>query len=620
MSSRIQLSQFGFGSALRPFLNPFRRFFVLLLVLALAGCAADLAYREGQQLIAQENVEGGLLKFKEAISADPGNAQYRIAYLRARDAAVSQTLVTADAQAGAGKTVVAAESFRKVLALEPANERARNGLSALDMGARHEKLLTAAEVAIERKDLVGARQRLTSVLAERPSHERARAMLHALGEKEVEFTDPDAGLNQMFKKPISIHFKDAPLRQVFEVISRSSGMNFIFDKDVKIDQKTSIFLKDSSIELAVYYLLVTNQLERQVVGDNTVLIYPSNAAKVKEYQELVVKTFFIANADAKVIANALKTILKVRDVVVDEKLNLVIVRDSREAIRLAEKLVNLQDMAEPEVMLEVEILEVKTNRLVDLGVTWPSGISLTPLTTNGGVGVTLADLRNLDESRIGITSPTLTIGANKKDGDTNILANPRIRVRNREKARVLIGEKAPQITTTISPGTGGFASESVTYVDVGLTLNVEPTIYLNNEVGIKIALEVSNLLGQVQTKSGSVAYQIGTRQASTLLQLRDGENQVLAGLINNEDRSNGNKIPGMGDIPILGRLFGNTKDDSQKTEIVLSITPHLIRNIQRPEAGASEFGAGTESNFRLRPDPVIRVAVPPVAPAAIQPR
>jgi general secretion pathway protein D len=160
----------------------------------------------------------------------------------------------------------------------------------------------------------------------------------------------------------------------------------------------------------------------------------------------------------------------------------------------------------------------------------------------------------------------------------------------------------------------------VTYVDVGLTLNVEPTIYLNNEVGIKIALEVSNLLGQVQTKSGSVAYQIGTRQASTLLQLRDGENQVLAGLINNEDRSNGNKVPGMGDIPILGRLFGNTKDDSQKTEIVLSITPHLIRNIQRPEAGASEFGAGTESNFRLRPDPVVRVAAPPVVPAAIPSR
>jgi general secretion pathway protein D len=597
----------------------FRRIIGLLFVLALAGCAAEMAFRDGQQLIAQENVEAGLSKFREAMTADPSNAQYRMSYLRARDAAVLQHLELAETKTAEGKSDAAAAIFMQALALEPANERARAGLAAIQIHARHERQLAEAEAALARKDLDGARLALTSIVAERPTHERARAMLRSLAEKSVERANPETGLNRLFKKPISIQFKDASLRQIFEVIARSSGLNFIFDKDVKVDQKASIFLKDSTIELAVYYLLVTNQLERQVIGDNTVLVYPNTPAKVKEYQELVVKTFFVANADAKVIANSLKTILKSRDIVVDEKLNLVILRDSREAIRLAEKLVSLQDIAEPEVMLEVEILEVKRSRLLDLGVTWPSGISLTPLTTTSGAGLTLADLRNLDESRIGITSPTLTLAANKKDGDTNILANPRIRVRNREKARVLIGEKAPQITTTISPGTGGFASESVTYVDVGLTLNVEPTIYLNNEVAIKVALEVSNLLGQVQTKSGSVAYQIGTRQASTLLQLKDGENQVLAGLINNEDRSNGNKVPGMGDIPLLGRLFGNTKDDSQKTEIVLSITPHLIRNILRPEASASEFEAGTDGAFRLRPDPAPRSEILAPKPAIVNP-
>jgi general secretion pathway protein D len=180
-------------------------------------------------------------------------------------------------------------------------------------------------------------------------------------------------------------------------------------------------------------------------------------------------------------------------------------------------------------------------------------------------------------------------------------------VRNREKARVHIGEKLPSVTTTVSPGAAGFASESVSYIDVGLTLNVEPTIYLNNEVAIKVILEVSNLLGQIATKSGTIGYQIGTRQASTMLQLKDGENQVLAGLISNEDRSNGNKVPGVGDLPVLGRLFGSTKDDNQKTEIVLSITPHLIRNIQRPEASSSEFSTGTESNFRRRPEAAVRV-------------
>ncbi|MEJ7807416.1 MAG: hypothetical protein WKG03_16015, partial [Telluria sp.] len=198
--------------------------------------------------------------------------------------------------------------------------------------------------------------------------------------------------------------------------------------------------------------------------------------------------------------------------------------------------------------------------------------------------------------------------------DSNTLANPRIRVRNKEKAKVVIGDKVPNITTTVSPGAAGFASESVTYLDVGLTLNVEPTIYLNNEIAIRIGLQVSNLLGSTVTKSGTTAYQIGTREASTMLQLKDGENQVLAGLINNEDRSSGNKIPGLGDLPILGRLFGSNRDDNERTEIVLSITPHLIRNIQRPAASASEFSAGTETSFRRRPDTTVKA--PTLLPAS----
>lgn len=192
--------------------------------------------------------------------------------------------------------------------------------------------------------------------------------------------------------------------------------------------------------------------------------------------------------------------------------------------------------------------------------------------------------------------------AKKEDSDANLLANPRIRVRNHEKAKILIGERVPNITTTST--STGFVSESINYIDVGLTLNVEPTIYLDNDVGIKVSLEVSNIVNQIKTQSGTTAYEIGTRTASTVLRLRDGENQVLAGLINDEDRRSGVKVPGLGELPILGRLFGSAANDNLKTEIVLSITPHLIRNIQRPDAAQSEFRTGTESSFRVRPDSV----------------
>jgi general secretion pathway protein D len=597
-----------------------------MLAIALGGCAGQMAYRDGRDLIAKDQVEAGLLKYQEAVKAEPGNAQYRSAYLMERDRATLRYLDQAERQQAEGKLDLAEQGFRRVLGLDPLNERARAGLRALERDGRQGKLLDAAAQHLNKGEYELARQKLNALLTESPGNEKARLMLREAMDKSAP-PAVESGLAKSYKQPISIEFRDAPLKQVFEVISRRSGLNFVFDKDVKTDQRTTVLLKNSTVESAIYFLLLTNQLEQQVMDANTVLIYPNVAAKLKEYQEMTVKTFFLANAEAKLVANTLKTILKSRDVVVDEKLNLLIVRDSPEAIRLAEKLVALQDAPEAEVMLEVEILEIKKGSLMNLGVEWPTSIGLAPLSTSGGTGITIRDLNNLNQRTIGVTGISAAIDANKTDTDSNLLANPRIRVRNKEKAKVVIGDKLPVITTTVSSGVGGFASDSVTYVDVGLTLNVEPTIYLNNEVAIRVQLEVSNLTNTITTKNGGTAYQIGTRQASTLLQLKDGENQVLAGLINSEERGTANKIPGAGDLPIIGRLFGSQRDDNQKTEIVLSITPHLIRNVQRPEASSSEFSAGTEASFRRRPDLTPRAAaqlppapgampVLPVAPAA----
>ena len=593
-----------------------------VLVLALSGCAADMAYRDGRNLVEKDQVEAGLLKYQEAMKRDPDNAIYRSAYLDTRDRASARMLEQADQFVNEGKYVQAAQNFQRVLSMDPQNERARAGLRALEMADRHEKLLAQASAALEQKEYEAAKNRISTILAEKPDHVRARAMMREINEQMPQ-APAESGLSKAYKTPITIEFREAPLKQVFDIISRRSGLNFIFDKDVKSDARTTIMLKNSTVESAIYFLLMTNQLEQQVMDANTILIYPNTAAKLKEYQETVVRTFYLSNAEAKTVANTLKTILKTRDVVADEKLNLVILRDSADAVKLAEKIIATQDQAEPEVMLDVEILEVKRSRLLQLGVDWPSSATLTVLGSRSGDGknLTLRDLDSLNRSTIGISGLQTTVNLKKNDGDTNLLASPRIRVRNKEKAKVVIGEKVPVITTTISPGTGGFASESVSYVDVGLTLNAEPTIYLNNEVGIRIALEVSNLIDRVTTATGTTAYQIGTRQASTFLQLKDGENQVLAGLINSEERSTGNRVPGLGDIPILGRLFGTQTDDKQKTEIVLSITPHLVRNLQRPETSVAEFSAGTEANFRRKPDVAPRqtVVLPGARPAGTPP-
>jgi general secretion pathway protein D len=200
---------------------------------------------------------------------------------------------------------------------------------------------------------------------------------------------------------------------------------------------------------------------------------------------------------------------------------------------------------------------------------------------------------------LGTTVPSATLNFQKVDSDVNLLANPRIRVRDKEKAKILIGDKVPVVTTTTTAT--GFVGENIQYIDVGIKLDVEPEIRLNDEVGLKLALEVSAIDSTITTSNGSHAYQIGTRNFNSVLRLKDGETQILGGLISKTDSSNANKFPILGEIPLLGRLFSNQNDDLGKTEIVMSITPHLIRNIRRLDPASETFWSGTEDALRTKP-------------------
>lgn len=607
------------------------RLAVTLLLVALAGCAAQRTFNQGAEMVEQGNVEQGLDKMQQAGKMDPEQVTFRSKYFETRDNAVQGYLVQADRCLETRHYQDAENLYRRVLGLDHANERAHDGLKKLAMLQHHEQLLTEADGLMQSGQIDAVRERLATVLTEDPANERALAMQGTIN-AQTDHLGRVASLEAMYKKPITLQFRDASLKQIFDVISQSSGLNFVFDKDVKTDQRTSIFLKGSTVEAAVYYTLLTNQLDQQVMDGNTVLIYPNTVTKQKDYQELIVKSFYLTNADAKSVATTLKTILKVRDVAVDEKLNMLVMRDSPEAIHLAEKLIALHDVAEPEVMMDVAILEVNRSKLQDLGVQWPASLTLAPLPTlASGAGNVLSDLAHLNNGNVGIGNPSATVNAHSTNTDANILANPRIRARNHEKAKIMIGDRVPNITVNTAPTTTSYISETITYLDVGLKLDVEPTVYLDDEVSIKLSMEVSNIVSQLVTKSGSMAYQLGTRNASTVLRLKDGETQVLAGLLDDEERHTLNQLPALGEIPILGKLFGSTNDNIQKTEIVLLITPHVIRNIHRPDASSAQFSSGTETNLRLRPDaaaagtptgaatPMQPKRPPAVAPSSAQP-
>lgn len=587
---------------------------LLLFALLLGACATQPSPPETMDLFAVGRYEEAIAKLEQLARDNPQNLAYRTQVISRREEAVNRLLVVAAAELDALRPDSADAIYRRVLRMEPANDRAQQGITTAARLSRNNEVLGLAREAFRKGELEKAQLLTQSVSPEYANNRDLADLKRAIAELQSREAMVSPTLKAAFKEPVSLEFRDANLKMIFEALSRTTDINFILDREIKADQKTTLFLKKSTLEDAVDMLLLTNQLEKKVLNANSVLIYPSTPAKLKEYQDLVVKSFYLANADVKQTLNMIKTMLKTKDVYVDERLNLIVMRDTPEAIRLAEKLIAMQDMAEPEVMLEVEVLEIKRSRLLDLGIQYPNQLTLTPLpssTTNstivgpGGTTLTnpstgpltLADLRNLNSSRLGATISPLVFNLKKEDGTVNLLANPRIRARNREKAKILIGDKVPVITTT-STATG-FVSESVQYVDVGLKLEVEPNIYLQDDVAIKVSLEVSSIVRELRSNNGSLSYQIGTRNVSTVLRLKDGETQVLAGLISDEARAAASKIPGLGELPVLGRLFSSHSDASQKTEIVLSITPRLIRNLQRP--AADEFWSGTDATLRTRP-------------------
>ena len=588
----------------------------VLIALALSGCTAERLNREGLKQINEGQYEEGVAKLQQAAKADPANLHYKSQFLTKREEAVNSLLNSAANERAAGHLEAANQLYQRVLTIAPENKRAASGLDELIKDHRHQAALDEAHTLYKNNEFDEALVKLQPALIENPINKEVLALKRAIEEQQTGEALTVPSLKSLYKKPITLEFRDANLKMVFELLSHTSGINFILDKDVRADLTTTIFVKRGSLDNVVDLLLSTSQLAKKVVDANTVLIYPNTPEKLREYQELMVKSFYIENADVKQTMNMVKMLLKTREIFVDEKLNMMIMRDTPDTIRLAEKLILMQDLAEPEVMLEVEVLEVTRSRLLNLGVKYPNQLTLAPLAGAGGA-LTLTDLKNLNSSRLSAGVTNLVINAQNDDSDINLLANPRIRTRNREQAKIMIGDRVPVITTT-STATG-FVSDSVQYVDVGLKLDVQPTIYLHDEVAIKVSMEVSSIANQVTSKNGTLAYQIGSRTASTVLRLKDGETQVLAGLINDNDRATASKVPGLGDLPLLGRLFSTRQTDKQKTEIVLSITPHLVRSLKRPDARASEFWSGSETILRASPLALQRPKTPTPTVNAVKP-
>ena len=585
-----------------------------LLVLALvSGCATERLHREGVKAFELGRYEEAIASLEAAVKEDPSNLELRFDLRVRRDAAVRQLLAAADHQRATGDPDGAAATYRRVLALEPRNDRGLRGIEGVEADRRHADRTAKAARLFAGKQLEAAEVEVRAVLSEDPGFGAATALL----EKIDLARGPIAAVPRLRSRddrPVSLQFRDAPTKMVFEALARQTGLNFIFDKEIKSDGKTTIFVNQVPLEQAIDLILAQNQFGRQVLSESIVLVYPNTPAKQKDYRDEIVHTFHLTNVAPKDAESLLKTVLGTKTLFTNEHANVLVMRDTPQHVRMAEKLVASIDVPEPEVIMEVEVLEIAHSVAEQLGINYPSSVSFAmtkpPNTTDASGstsgGLVLSDIAKQTKNTISISSLGVSVDLLKTVGATNVLSSPRIRARNKEKAKILVGNRLPVVTSGTSATVGGaFSTSNVQYIEVGLTLEVQPTIHNDGSVAIKVQLEVSSILKQISVPIGNggttLAYQVGTRNANTLLQLKDGETQVLAGLIQDSDQTNSTHIPGLGDLPILGRLFGSQGSSRDKNEIVLSITPRVVRAQPRPLSETTEFWYGTEAQTRSAP-------------------
>jgi len=622
----------------------------LILVLISIGCTPGrTAFDKAQQLEKSGMYDDAVIKYAEAIAQNPDMSEYRLRFLKSSESAAKMHQEAGDKLLAASQYDQAYNEYQKAVAMDASQERAKQQ-SELVLKLRNSIVSYNEGVALEKenkpKEAIRSYQKALNL---NPENKEAGDALERLMKTRRVKTD-SFELNLKSTKPITLKFKDAKLKDVFNIITQLSGINFIFDEGVK-DSNVTIYLENATFQQALDIISGMQKLNRKVLNETTVIIFPKTPDKAKQYEDLYVQTFFLNKLDAKKAVNLIRTMLQVKKIYVNEEMNTLVIRDTYDVIEVARRILEANDVPDAEVVLEVEVIELAKKNTESFGLALskysigyatvgPSGnfLSDTLLTTSsvavagssstvnasGAATVTRADTSQLvnlfkwGDYRGFITVPSATFNFGKTLGNAETLSNPKMRVKNREKAKFNVGTRVP-ITTTSSNGVGNY-NVNVQYVDVGVKINAEPTIQLNNEVNIKIGLEVSSILSKerVGTDGNTTVATIGTRNLDTVLSLKDGETSIIGGLIQDTKGQNSNKIAFLGDIPVLGPLFSSHDNSGDKTELILAITPRIVRGIAVSEPEISSFWSGLEDDPSVSPHYSSFVQEPEFAPAPAQ--
>ncbi len=562
-----------------------------LVALLAAGCSSYGAYRQAQLAEQQENWDEAVLRYIEAVRHDPDNIQYKASLLRAKVQAGQSHVKKAKEFRDAGVLERALLEYRQAIELDPSNQYAEAELRKIS-----DELKAVRDTGQKPRSIAEMKKRAKGSVAQPP-------VLNPKSKEQIDL---------IFSKPASV-------MDIYRALGRAFGINVLFDPKLK-DQEITIELSGVTAQTGFETVMRTVGHFYKVIDESTVIIADDNPQNRRNYEDQVIQTFFLDNAEVKDVMTMVRSLISAKYVAANEQLNAIVLRDSADKVKVAEQIILANDKAKAEVVVDIELMQINTSKLQDLGVSLSQNSITSALNfgSSGGSGGTggstttptirLSDLEYINQNNWALTLPSFIFDFLKTSGDAQALAQPKLRITEGEKASLVIGDRVPIPTTSFNSGNlgNGGAIVPVTsfqYQDVGIKIEVEPRVHHNEEVTLKVKIEVSNIADYISGSGGQQQPVIGTRTIESNIRLKDGETNFLAGLIRSDQSKSERGVPGLSDLPILGRLFTKTNTDNRRTDIVLTLTPHVIRRAAIEAEDLLPIWVGTEQNITFRGNP-----------------
>ncbi|MBO0911510.1 MAG: type II and III secretion system protein [Acidobacteria bacterium] len=585
--------------------------FIFACLLPLTAESAKSLYKKGQIAEARMNYEQAFELFKQAFDKNPRDVSYRSAYERLRFLAGASHVHRGQLLREAGRFDEAMAEFQKAADIDPASAIAKQEIKVT------EQMIDAAK----------APGKPSSSMA--PSDDLEKMVEEAGGPVELA---PIPAVPMTMKQT-----EDSKI--IYETIGKLAGINVLFDPDYT-SRRIKVELNSVSLEEALRIVAMQSRTFWRPVTPNTIFVAADNPAKRKELEQSVIKTFYLANlsqpTELQDVVNALRQILEIARIQPLPSEGAIVVRGSPDQIALAEKLVDDLDRSKPEVIVDVAVMQITKDKSRTLGISPPTSmtVSLQPNintnqtttqngtvttntgTTNGNGTISLNALGNLNATDFQVAITQANVSALFADNSTKLIQNPQIRALDGQKASLKIGERVPIASGSFQPGIGGvginpLVNTQFQYIDVGVNIDVTPTIHSNGDVTLKTSMDISSVTGNSNI-GGITQPIIGQRKIEHVIRLREGEANLLGGMLEDSQTKNLTGIPGLGQIPILKYLFGQTAVDHSQTETVFVLIPHIVRRQVLSTLNQQAIDVGTASAIELRR--VGHGAPPPNAP------